>query len=88
MHLRTAISKSVLCAQSLERVVDVKHSHQEKKKKSKTLTVWDGYVNCLTGTLIPLCIFMSKHRITYLKYMQWLFKNKTVVCEADVLVVS
>lgn len=31
---------------------------------------------------------MSKHRLTYLKHVHWLFKNKAVVREADVILVS
>lgn len=68
----------------LQEALDVKHSHQENK--TEQVTVWDGYINCLTEVLIPLWIFMSKHRIAYLKYMQWLFKNKAVVCEAEAIV--
>ena len=82
--LRAGISSFVLHAQSLQEVVDVEHSHQ--KNKTKQVTVWDGYINCLTEVLIPLWILMLKHRIAYLKYMQWLFKNKTVVCEAEAIV--
>lgn len=84
--LRTGISNSVLHARNLQEVEDVKHS--PRKNKAKQVTVWDGYINCLTEVLIPLRIFMSKHRIAYLKYRQWLFKNETVVCEAEAIASS